>query len=248
MKPARDSRSIRAESKGRSAIKFARSLFLLVACVALAPCVFAQSQFPSHNTEIWNDDLVRIGLPKGELVFDLGPQTDFGSYYQFRAGAGYSFIPFSKDRSGTTFQIKISPRYDYYHKAKTPVLAETENRFLGEVTPSLTTHDWTIKDRNRGEARFIDGNLNWRYRNRIELRHPAHLFALDALARYELFYAPYTNGWREGRIMAGAARRIFENASTEIYYLRQWGASSAPFTINGLGVGLDVCIHSQSCE
>jgi len=235
-------------SKGRSVINFARGLFLLVVFAAITPSALAQSQFPSHDTEIWNDDLVRIGLPKGELLLDLGPQTDFGAYYQFRAGAGYSIRPLRKENSGTTFQISVTPRYDYYHKAKTPILTETENRFLGEITPSLSTHDWTIKDRNRGEARFIDGNLNWRYRNRIEVRHPAHLFALDALARYEFFYAPSVSGWREGRLMAGAARHISENMSTEIYYLRQWGASSAPFTINGLGVDLNVCIHSQSCE
>ena len=237
-----------AESKGRSIIKFLRNLFLLGILAAAAPCALAQLQFPSHDVEMWNDDFVRIGLPKGELLLGAGPQTDFGAYYQFRAGAGYSIRPLRKEREGATFQVSATPRYDYYRKAKTPVLAETENRFLGEITPSLATHDWTIKDRNRGEARFIDGNLSWRYRNRIELRHPAHVFALNALARYEFFYAPSVSGWREGRLMAGVARHIFENASTEIYYLRQWGASSAPFTINGLGVDLNICIHSQSCE
>ena len=198
--------------------------------------------------EIWNDDFVRIGLSKGELLLDLGPQTDFGAYYQWRAGAGYSIRPYRKERDRATFQISVTPRYDYYRKAKTPIFAETENRFLGEITPSLTTHGWTIKDRNRGEARFVAGNLSWRYRNRIEIRHPAHVFALDALARYEFFYAPSTNGWREGRFVAGAARHISENVSTEVYYLRQWGAPSAPFTINGLGVGFEVCIRSQSCN
>ena len=216
--------------------------------VLTTPFASAQSQFPAHDTEIWNDDLVRVGLPRGELLLDLGPQSDFGSYYQFRAGAGYSFIPVNKSRSSSTFHIKITPRYDYYHKAKTPVLAETENRFLGEIAPSLSTHSWTIKDRNRGEARLIDGNLSWRYRNRVELRHPAHLFALDALARYEFFYAPYTNGWREGRFSAGVDRPIPRHASAELYYVRQWGASSAPFIINALEVGLNFCVSTESCD
>jgi hypothetical protein len=227
-------------------ISAAKGLLLIVVMLTVtASAAPAQTQFASQDTQIWNDDLATVGLSKRDaLAIGLGIRKGFDAYYLVRLGGGFSLVPREREFGPAKFQITLFPHYDYYVSTKMPMVLQEENRFSPEITPSVSLKCWKLADRNRGEARFMQGNLAWRYRNRIEIDHPAP-WKLAAFASYEFFYDASKNTWHEARFAAGAGHPLCRNLAIQVYYVRQWHGSP-PGNVNALGITFNMSFREKN--
>jgi hypothetical protein len=99
-------------------------------------------------------------------------------------------------------------------------------------------------DRNRFEARRLDGDWSWRYRNRLELARSfdARSLRVVPLARAEVFYDSRYDAWPRLRLEAGTEieELVGHRSMIEVYLFRQLDDRSQTSPVNGVGITLAV--------
>jgi hypothetical protein len=122
----------------------------------------------------------------------------------------------------------------------------TENRLFAEGTfRVLLPGEILASDRNRFEARDLDGAWSWRYRNRLELVRgfDAGPLRLAPLLNGEAFYDSRDDDWSRLRAEAGVEveRLVGERSMLELFVARQRDerAGSTSF-IDALGITLEL--------
>jgi hypothetical protein len=117
-----------------------------------------------------------------------------------------------------------------------------EHRFLAEATfRVLFPATILASDRNRFEARWLDGDWSWRYRNRLRVERgfDAGAARLIPFASGELFYDSRSDGWSRLRVEAGLdiEELTGRRSVIELYVARQFDASGS---FNALGLTFEL--------
>jgi hypothetical protein len=100
-----------------------------------------------------------------------------------------------------------------------------------------------ISDRNRGELNFSNGDLTWRYRNRVQLEREAtiHEYHPTPYANVEVYYDSKYHKWTSTAIEAGCQFPIRKHIEIDFYYEHQNNTKTAHNTqINAIGLVLNL--------
>ena len=99
-----------------------------------------------------------------------------------------------------------------------------------------------LSDRNRVDFRFVGGNYQPRYRNRLKLDRTfeAGRLHLTPYGYAEAFYDWNVDKFDRFRFAAGSDVALGRHVIFEAYYLRQRSTTSSPQYINAIGATLQL--------
>jgi len=164
---------------------------------------------------------------------EIGPSMEF--YWRPLKGLRLNGV----DESKTRF-ILLSVGYRYLPASDAP---ET-NRVLMVATPRLPlTWELVISDRNRGELNFSNGQLTWRYRNRLQLEREITIrsYHPTPYANVEVYYDSKFQKWSSTAIEAGSQFPIGKQSEIDVYYEHQNNTGTPPNQqVNAIGTILNL--------
>lgn|SRR5262245_13631833 len=123
--------------------------------------------------------------------------------------------------------ILLSAGYRYLPEHSTP----STNRILLMATPRLPFKGGIlISDRNRGELNFSNGDLTWRYRNKltIERTFRGGSYHPTPYASVEVYYDNKFHKWSSTAIDIGSIFPIKNRAEIDAYYEHQNNTGKSP--------------------
>jgi hypothetical protein len=109
-----------------------------------------------------------------------------------------------------------------------------ENRGVVEATARTPliglVGDVLLSDRNRVDIRDIEGDVSWRYRNRLSAEREMSLgpVRINPYARFEVFYDSRYDRWSRTEWMLGASFPFVGRWEMETYYDDQHDSSVSP--------------------
>jgi len=170
------------------------------------------------------------GIPKQA---EIGPSMEF--YWRPLK----NLLPNGVDEAKTRF-ILLSFGYRYLPSSDAP---ET-NRVLLMATPRVPSKSkLVISDRNRGELNFSRGELNWRYRNRLQVEREITVRSYHPVpyANVEAYYDSKFQKWSSIVIEAGSQFPVGKHTELDIYYDHQNNTGTAPNQqVNAAGLILNL--------
>ena len=217
---------------------------LMVACLVplLRPALYAQTVefLPEIDTYVKLDTNVRFTLQAKETRENGIPkQAEIGPSMEFYWRPLKNLVPNGVDEAKTRF-ILLSFGYRYLPSSDAP---ET-NRVLLMATPRLPTKSkLVISDRNRGELNFSRGELNWRYRNRLQVERQITIRSYHPVpyANVEAYYDSKFQKWSSIVIEAGSQFSVDKHTQFDIYYQHQNNTGTAPNQqVNAAGLILNL--------
>jgi len=217
---------------------------LMVACLVplLRPALYAQTVefLPEIDTYVKLDTNVRFTLQAKETRENGIPkQAEIGPSMEFYWRPLKNLVPNGVGEAKTRF-ILLSFGYRYLPSSDAP---ET-NRILLMATPRLPTKSkLVISDRNRGELNFSRGELNWRYRNRLQVERQITIRSYHPVpyANVEAYYDSKFQKWSSIVIEAGSQFPVGRHTELDIYYEHQNNTGSAPNQqVNAVGLILNL--------
>lgn len=164
---------------------------------------------------------------------EIGPSMDF----YWRPFKGFDEHP---DETKTRFML-LSFGYRYMPTKNEPAT----NRVLMVLTPQfpLFHSKFVLSDRNRGELNFSNGDLTWRYRNRLRIEREITIGSYHPrpYASVEPFYDSKYQKWSSTEIEVGSEFPIQRHAAMELYYQHENNTGKAPNQqVNGIGLILNL--------
>ena len=199
--------------------------------------VNGQSKSGRHDTQIWNDTQLAIGLNKKVDLLLLGTLRigrEVSRPVDERIGFGFSV----KAGKYLTFQ----PSYLYIATQPLKNTKGFENRLSFAVTiKGPVGGGFILSDRNLFERRIRHPQIDsTRYRNKLQVEHPFHIgeLKLNGFMADEIFYDLSLHAWVRNRFSIGVGRTFNKHASLDVYYLRQNDSHSRPGDLNVVGTAL----------
>lgn len=222
-----------------------RRLMRMVLCLLLVLSA-ARLQAQDTRNEFWPALDVYLKLDEKSRLFFKYSATrsdDLEEYADGSLGAYFDFYTFS-----------VLQRLRAHPDASRTRLLMIRSGY--SFTPSDNTHTPTLEaqvraplpwgllliERNRGDFRFVDGDYEPRYRNRLKLEHTLKAGRLD-LTPYgyvEVFYDWEFDKFDRFRFAAGAEVTLGRHVIFEGYYLRQKDTTSSPQYVNAVGATLQL--------
>jgi hypothetical protein len=214
-----------------------------------------RAQLPSTAGQGWYTGNLWLQLPH-HLRFlatgELNAGTNY-SYQQWIAGGAFAYqwkrvthlahlVNINNDKES---RATAGAGYEYLWTEQEGT-ATAEDRIVLLVTPRYRPFErWLLEDRNRFEFRWVDGDYETRYRNRLEVERDLLVknFRFTPFASAEFFYSFNKDSWDEQQYSLGIQwpwRRLF---MVETYYLYQH-TSSAPTSTNVFGITLNVYLRN----
>ena len=223
--------------------------FLRVLLLTQAFTLAAATRAPDASNEFWPEFDFYVNLnEKSRLFFmvaatkqqDLNAYADgqLGAYIDFWAGRGLRPRLIQHSDSSRSKLLMFRGGYSYT-RPKNNSETVTENTLTFEATGRAhLPGELLLSDRSRVDFRWLDGDPEHRYRNRLKLERTfdAGRFQVTPYVYAEVFYEFETQKWTRIRYAAGGEWSITKHIVLEGYYLRQntWG--SVPRFVNALGL------------
>lgn len=201
--------------------------------IAIAGLVSGQSTVDRSDIQEWNDVQVSMAVTKKVdfvLLGTLRLGRDISHAVDERIGAGLSF------KLGK--YIVVAPSYLHIRTQPSEGRRAYENRLSVPVTLRLVLGRFTLSDRNLFERRLRHpGGDSTRYRNKLQLEHPAKLgdLKLNLFVADEVFYDWISEAWVRNRFSTGAGHPFNKHLTAEIYYLRQNDGHAIPGDLHVIG-------------
>lgn len=213
----------------------------------LAPPVVSQAQslqgWPEVDTYLNLNSDVRVSFfvaatreNRQGTDAEIGPNIDF------------YFKPLMKLKKITVFELDPSKsrllmfRAGYRYMPSTD--GPTEHRGLLEATGNYPlVRGVLLSDRNRLDLRSIDGELSWRYRNRISAERTVsiHSYHFTPYLRAEAYYDGNFHKWSRTAETAGCIFPFRKRYEIEPYYEHQNDTGTSPNRqVNALGLVLSL--------
>lgn len=224
----------------------AAAALLLVLALSPHPSS-AQSAGSDTGVAAWPELNLYVPLHDGfRLVGTLGSKRgEDSAAQQVYTGAqlGYQFKLLTREHlpildPDKDHLLVVSAGYEYLDNfdSATP---STENRFVLTATPGV--RPWSnvlLRDRNRIELRWINGQYSTRYRNRLDLEFDLRLHKLrvDPYLAAEFFYNSNYSSWNQEQYTAGLGFPLFHRLLLQTYYLRQHCTTCSPNNFNVGGI------------
>jgi len=213
-------------------------------CLAsfFAPALHAQTVefLPEINFHAKLDSNVRFVFQAKETRENGIPkQAEIGPSMEFYWRPLKNLLPNGVDEAKTRF-ILLSLGYRYLPASDAPAT----NRILLMATPRFPLKaKLVVSDRNRGELNFSKGELNWRYRNRLQLEREITIRSYRPVpyANVEAYYDSKFQKWSSVVIEAGSQFPIGKHTELDIYYEHQNNTGKAPNEqVNAAGLILNL--------
>jgi hypothetical protein len=208
----------------------------------LGPLLSAQTVefLPEINTYVKLDSNVRFAFQaKDTRENGAQKQAQIGPSIEFYWRPLKNLLANGVDEAKTRF-ILLSFGYRYLPASNAP---ET-NRILLMATPRLPLKSkLVISDRNRGELNFSQGELNWRYRNKLQLEREITVRSYHPVpyANVEAYYDSKFQKWSSIVIEAGSQFPVRKHTELDIYYEHQNNTGHAPNQqVNAIGLMLNL--------
>lgn len=195
----------------------------------------AQGQPPQRDFQSWANL---------EAAHRINRKVDFLLGAEIRYSNGRGHLTDRRVTSGFAFHwhrfFTFEPYYQYILSDSFSGPVASENRLAFATTVGAPWKRWEISDRNLGERRFQENSRSWRYRNRVEIRHPLNIGwkRMSVFTWDEVFYSSAVRRWYRNRFALGAGKKICRITSVEVYYLRQNDGYTHPGNLNVIGVTL----------
>lgn len=215
----------------------------VLCCLLLAlgtPAMHAQDSTDAERWEAWPELDVWVRLnPREQLFFPLaisrarevdyteglvGVHYDrrFSKYVSARVGYRYLWALFERDEP------------DRYR----------EHRLVAEVTPrTYVVAGIKVYDRSRFDLRVINGDVSWRYRNRVRAERVFEFSRARAVTPYAMVEFGYDSRYDEFnrvRLQAGGEYQFSPSLWLDLYYVRQWDDRSTVPLLNAVGVAVNL--------
>jgi hypothetical protein len=223
-----------------------------VILLIVVPHLSAQTQISQFLPEV--DAYVGINT-SSQLWFQVKDTREDQAPTQVEIGPSFDFFfkPLVKLSDATVFDLDKSKNRLVVLSVGYRVLPSpgnpTENRILLMATSNLPLKGTVlVADRNRLEINFTNGNVSWRYRNRITLQrtiamrsyHPS----LNASA--EFYYNSRYDKWSTTAIYGGAIFPVGKKIELNPYYEHQNSTGLSPNQqINALGLILNLFFRAN---
>ncbi len=164
---------------------------------------------------------------------EIGPSVEF--YWRPLKNLVRNGVDESKSRF-----ILLSVGYRYLPSSDAPEI----NRILMVAAPRLPLKSkLVISDRNRGELNFSNGDLTWRYRNRLQLEREITIrsYHPTPYANVEVYYDSKFQKWSSTAIEGGSQFPIRKHSEIDIYYEHQNNTEAGPNQqVNAVGAILNL--------
>jgi len=220
-----------------------KSRWVAVAClVLLLGATFAQTAefMPEIDTYLKLNSDVRFYFQAKQTRENGNPtQGMIGPSIEFYWRPLKNLIRIDGDESKERF-ILLSFGYRYMPSPDEP----TTHQVLMVATPRFPLKSkLVVSDRNRGELNFSNGDLTWRYRNRLQIEREIAIrsYRLAPYANVEVYYDSKYQKWSSTAIEAGCEFPIRERSAIDFYYEHENNTGRAPNQqVNGIGLVLNL--------
>jgi hypothetical protein len=208
----------------------------------LPPSLHAQTGefLPEINFHAKLDSNVRFVFQAKETRENGIPtQAQIGPSMEFYWRPLKNLISNGVDEAKNRF-ILLSFGYRYLPAADAPAT----NRILLMATPRFPLMSkLVVSDRNRGELNFSNGELDWRYRNRLQVEREITLrsYHPSPYANVEAYYDSKFQKWSSIVFQVGSQFPIGRHTELDIYYEHQNNTGKAPNQqVNAAGLILNL--------
>lgn len=228
------------------AVTLARS-WLAVACwvVLLSSAASAQTIefFPEVDLHAHVNSSVRLSFQAKETIeagdptqAELGPSIDlhFKPLVQLRK---YSLYDLDESKSRT---VALSFGYRYVPSPGSAAV----NRVILQATSNLPLRaNLLLSDRNRGELNVSNGDLTWRYRNRLTIQRTltVHSHHPTPYLSSESYYCSTYQKWSSTAVYTGVLLPVRSHTQFDLYYEHENNTGKKPNKqINAFGLVLSL--------
>lgn len=188
---------------------------------------------PSRDSQIWPDVITTI---------DLNERLSLVIFTTLRLGRDDSALINKQLGIGLnrTLSKKLSTAFQYrfIKNEPTPNRLSTEHRLHADLTTRTPLKfGFQVSDRNRFEWRNINGNVSWRYRNRVQFERPFSIGErrITPYISGETMYDTRFDTWTRNQLYIGARVPIVKHVTWDGFYMRQWDARTQPGFLNVAG-------------
>ena len=202
----------------------------MVGALLWSAAVAAQLKPVPSDSAIWSD----VFFSK-----KVHERISINAWGSLRFGHNVSGLSEEHTSLGISYELShyltVGTAYRFGGSQWDPARHTLEHRVMLEATPHLPLGaGFSLNDRNRIEARVVNGVLSERYRNRIQLERAMKLFdhrATPYLAFEDLFDTHY-HQWSRKRYGLGVRVSLQRHLSLETSYARQNDRRSTPGNTN----------------
>lgn len=227
-----------------------------MACLAvLLHAAPARAQLPSTAGQGWYVGNLWVQMPHHFRLLatgELNAGTNY-DYQQWSTGAGLAYqwkrvtklahlVNINSDKES---RMVMGAGYEYLWTEQEGT-STAEDRIVLAVTPRYRPFGrWLLEDRNRMEFRWVDGNYETRYRNRLAVERDLLVdnFRFTPYVAAEFFYSFSKDSWDEQQYSVGIQWPYRRLLMVETYYLYQH-TSSAPTSTNVFGITMNVYLRN----
>jgi uncharacterized protein DUF2490 len=207
------------------------------------PAGAASEFWPAVKTSIELRRQTRLQLSAGKQDGE-----DF-DYQQWKVGAMLSYrmkrilkLPRADADEENEHYLVIGAGYEYLRTNQNDT-TKSEHRIIIEATPRyIPGAGFLLTDRNRIEFRWVNGNYDARYRNKlvIDRRLKLYNFSFTPYASGELFYDRNHHSWNENQYAFGVRLPYRKRLMLDVYYLRQNCTTCSEDPLNVVGLTLNL--------
>lgn len=186
-----------------------------------------------HDAQLWPDVQVTFNLKSQWSVFFFGTM---------RLGREWSAITNEQIGIGGTKRINqsftTSLSYRHLHTEAIPGRHVNEDRVFADAIPRRKIgQKLTLINRNRFEWRRVNGQVMYRYRNRVQFERPVDVREkrLTPYVALEAFYDTRFRSWSRFQIFTGTRVPLSKHVTLDGFYMHQWDSRATPGYIDVVG-------------
>ncbi len=186
-----------------------------------------------HDAQFWPDVQATFNLREEWSLFLFGTMRlgrDWATVTNEQLGFG------AAKRFGPGLSTSLS--YRHLHTEAVPGRHINEDRLFADLTPRRNLSKRVVLvDRNRFEWRRVNGQMMYRYRNRVQLERPVSVGEkrLTPYAAFEAFYDSRFRTWTRFQIYTGTRVPLSKHVTLDVFYMHQWDSRAIPGYIDVVG-------------
>lgn len=198
----------------------------------ISSCVCCAQQ-DGDDVQSWNEVNLTIGInEKFDLYipFTARITKDISGLGDFRVGFGFTYKP--------TKSLAITPFHTFISTKNSRGFFKAENRSALRAVYKFPKSIVDVSHRSQIELRVRSTGTTWRYRPSITVEKalPESIGrGLKVFVTEEPFYDSASGRFSRNRFSGGVGKKLTDEISLDIYYLRQGDNFSQPGTIHVVG-------------
>jgi len=193
---------------------------------------------PAADTQIWPDTQITINLDRNCSIVIHGTirlGRNNSAFVNEQIGAGF------RRSIGRYFSTSLNFRF--LNSEPAPTRLVREKRIFVDLTPRFPVGaGFQLQDRNRIEWRDVNGRIDYRYRNRLQLERSFSLgeMKVTPYISSEAFYDTRFGAWNRSQHFVGMRVPLNKHLTLDGFYMRQLDDRVRPGFLHVIGTFLRV--------